>query len=223
MADEAEVQTGVRLIRCKISEISKDTDAEVTWVISFPQKFNELFLVSIATVTVSSCFTPLGEGGKEGTLLFKSSSRSKKHSNIVGDVYLHTDDGQHAFVQFEGVTVVSFTAANHPSTDFPMFSHFQYKVVKPDGQLAAGGETVTDYEVQMYKDVDRIAYWFARNVCLTISTKDRGNLLPHFQNYLKWCDLMISKVGQGENHKVAAACDNDTRDQVRVTEGHPVR
>lgn len=184
---------------------------------SFPGAHTQLWClhvpVSIASVTVNPYFTPLGKGGKQRTLLFESLIRSKEQSEIVGDVYVHTDDGQWAFVQFEGVTIVPLTAAT-PSTDIPMFSHLQYRVAKPDGLLAAAGETITDYEVQTYNDVDRIAYWFARNASLAFPANDRGSLLPHFQHYLRWCDLMVSKVGLGENHKIAAGCDNDSREDI---------
>lgn len=43
VADEAEVQTGARPVRCEISKFSKDTDAEVTWIISFSREINKPF------------------------------------------------------------------------------------------------------------------------------------------------------------------------------------
>lgn len=43
VADEAEVQTGTRPVRCEVSKFSKDTDAEVTWIISFPQEIRNPF------------------------------------------------------------------------------------------------------------------------------------------------------------------------------------
>lgn len=43
VADEAEVQTGTRPVRCEISKFSKETDAEVTWIVSFPHEINRPF------------------------------------------------------------------------------------------------------------------------------------------------------------------------------------
>jgi acyl transferase domain-containing protein/SAM-dependent methyltransferase/NADP-dependent 3-hydroxy acid dehydrogenase YdfG len=169
--------------------------------------------VSISAITVNPYFTPLGEGGKQSTMRYETFIRRKKHSKVVGDIYLHTGDGSRAFVQFEGAILVPSSPAA-PKNDIPMFSHFEYKVASPDGQLAAAGETMSDYEVQMYKDIDRVAYWFARNVSLSIPTEERHSLLPHFQNYLTWCDLMVDMVGQGAHPKVTAECNADSRQEI---------
>ncbi|KAL6228751.1 hypothetical protein BDW75DRAFT_246366 [Aspergillus navahoensis] len=56
------------------------------------------------------------------------------------------------------------------------------KTVSFSTPLAGNGETLSNYEVQLYKDVDRVAYWFARNASLSIPAAERGDLLPHFQN-----------------------------------------
>ncbi|RDW63789.1 polyketide synthase [Coleophoma cylindrospora] len=169
--------------------------------------------VSISAITVNAYFTPLSEGGKQSTLQYESSIRSKKHSEIVGDTYLYTEDGSHTFVQFEGATLVPFSRAT-PKNDLPMFSHFQYQVASPDGQLAAVGETLSDNEVQVYKDIDRVAYWFVRNVSLSIPDQQRHNLLPHFQKYLKWCDRMVKMVSRNGHPKVTSECNTDTRQDI---------
>ena len=166
--------------------------------------------VSISAITVNPYFTPLGESGKQSIMQYESLIRSKEPSKLVGDIYLHTEDGAHAFVHFEGATLVPFSRAT-PKNDLPMFSHFQYKVASPDGQLAAGGETMSDFEVQMYKDVDRAAYWFARNASLSIPAEERHELLPHFQRYLSWCDRMLDMVSRDAHPKVKAECNADSR------------
>jgi len=169
--------------------------------------------VSISAITVNPYFTPLGDGGKQSVMQYESFIRSKEPSKLVGDIYLHTEDGAHAFLHFEGATLVPFSRAT-PKNDLPMFSHFQYKVASPDGQLAAGGETMSDFDVQMYKDVDRAAYWFARNASLSIPAEERQELLPHFQRYLSWCDRMVEMVSRDAHPKVKAECNADSREAI---------
>ena len=169
--------------------------------------------VSISTITVNPYFTPLGDGGKQSAMQYESSIRNKEPSKLVGDIYLHTEDGAYAFVHFEGVTLVPFSRATSKD-DLPMFSHFQYRVASPDGQLAAGGETMSDFEVQMYKDVDRAAYWFARDASLSIPAEERHKLLPHFQRYLSWCDRMVDMVSRDAHPKVKAGCNTDSREAI---------
>lgn len=169
--------------------------------------------VSISAITFNPYFTPLGDGGKQSTMQYESFIRSKKPSKIVGDIYLHTEDGAHAFVQFEGATLMPISRAT-PKNDLPIFSHFQYKVASPDGQLAAGGETMSDFEVQMYKDIDRVAYWFARNASLSIPAEERYELLPHFQRYLSWCDRMLDMVSGNAHPKMKAEYNADSRETI---------
>ncbi|KAF3484360.1 polyketide synthase [Arthroderma uncinatum] len=169
--------------------------------------------VSISAVTINPYFTALGAGGKQNVMQFETLMRSNQLSKVVGDIYLRTDDGSHAVLQFEGATLVPFSPAT-PKNDLPMFSHFQYRVASPDAQLAAEGETVTDFEIQMYKDVDRVSYWFTRHASLSIPSDDRHGLLPHFQKYLKWCDRMVGMVSRGENPKVGPECNDDSREDI---------
>ena len=169
--------------------------------------------ISISAITVNPYFTPLGDGGKQGIIQYESSIQSKEPSKLVGNIYLNTQDGSHAFMHFEGATLVPFSRAT-PKNDLPMFSHFQYKVVSPDGQLAAGGEKMSKFEVQMYKDVDRAAYWFARNASLSIPAEERHELLPHFQKYLSWCDRMVDMISLNAHPKVKAECNADSRETI---------
>ena len=169
--------------------------------------------ISISAVTVNPYFTPLGDGGKQGVIQYESSIRSKEPSKLVGNIYLHTQDGAHAFMHFEGATLVPFSRAT-PKNDLPMFSQFQYKVASPDGQLAAGGEKMSKFEIQMYKDVDRAAYWFARNASLSIPAEERHELLPHYQKYLSWCDRMVDMISRNAHPKVKAECNADSRETI---------
>ncbi|KAI1205247.1 uncharacterized protein F4807DRAFT_471239 [Annulohypoxylon truncatum] len=178
-----------------------------------PQIWSLHVPVSIAAIIINPYYTPLGDGGKQGTMQFETYIRSKDRSKIVGDIYLNADDGSHAFLQMEGATMVPFSPASSKD-DLPMFSNFQYTVASPDGELSTAGERLTPYEVQVYKDVDRISYWYARNISKAIPAKERQGLLPHYQHYLEWCDRMVGMVSRGELPKVSAVCNADTYEDI---------
>ncbi|OTB01644.1 hypothetical protein M426DRAFT_212039 [Hypoxylon sp. CI-4A] len=169
--------------------------------------------VTIASITLNPYYTSLGEGGKQSTLPFEAYVRSKDQSQIVGDVYLHAEDGSRAFLQMEGAKMVPFSPAS-AKNDIPMFSHWDYTVAYPDGELAASEEKMTPYEIQLYKDVDRVAYWYARNISLAIPAEERLSLLPHYQKYLKWCDRIVDIVSRGELRKVSPDCNADTYEDI---------
>ena len=169
--------------------------------------------ISVSAITINPYFTMLGDGGKQPTMQYESFVRSKKASKLIGDIYLYTGDGTHAFVHFEGATLVPFSKATIKN-DIPIFSQFHHNIAFPDGQLASEGEEMSSFESQMYRDVDRAAYWFVRNVSLSIPADERHKLLPHYQKYLSWCDRMLDMVSRNAHPKVKAECNIDTRENV---------
>lgn len=171
--------------------------------------------VSFSSVVINPYFTPAGPAGKQSCLRYEARVRSNDDSRIVGDIYLSTEDSSHAFVQFEGASLVPFSPASHRD-DIPLFSRFHYYTAAPDGLLAAAGELLSQHDIQMYKDVDRISYWFARNASSSIPATERHGLLSHYQRYLKWCDRMVDMVTRGLHPKVSAACNADSREDVAL-------
>ncbi|XDG10245.1 hypothetical protein ABKA04_009860 [Annulohypoxylon sp. FPYF3050] len=178
-----------------------------------PQIWSLHVPVSITSITINPYYTRLGDGGKQGDMQFETYIRSKNQSKIVGDIYLNAEDGSHAFLQMEGATMVPFSPAT-ARNDLPLFSHFQYTIASPDGDLSTAGERLTPYEIQVYKDVDRVSYWYARNISKAIPANERHGLLPHYQNYLTWCDRMVGMVSRGELPKVSAECNADTYEDI---------
>jgi hybrid polyketide synthase/nonribosomal peptide synthetase ACE1 len=179
--------------------------------------------VSIAAVTLNPYFTAIGKGGKQINLQFESVLRSNHPSKVIGDIYLRSVGDSQGVLQIEGVALVPFSRAT-PKDDLPMFSALHYNVSLPDGPLAAAGETMSDYDVQLYKDIDRVAYWFAREVSVSIPAESRHDLLPHFQMYLTWCDRMVDMVSRNTHLKVSAACNADSRQDIsRILAKYPDR
>ncbi|KAI1170818.1 polyketide synthase [Nemania sp. FL0916] len=171
--------------------------------------------VSFSAVTINPYYLT---SGKEHTISYETFVRSEGSNRVVGDIYLLQQDetegsAPNAVVQFEGAALVPFSPAS-PSNDLPMFSRFKYGLAAPDGILAANGETMSDYDVQMFLDVDRISYWYARNAAAAIPADERHELLPHFQHYLTWCDRMVDMVTRDQHPKVKAECNADTRQVV---------
>ena len=169
--------------------------------------------VSISAVTINAYFTPLGQGGKQSDMRFETSLRSRTYSRVTGDVYLHTPDAAHTFVQLEGIALVPFSPATS-KLDLPMFAQFQHKVISPDGELAAAGERFSDSDVQLYKDIERVSYWFSRHAAESIPEEERHGLLPHFQRYLTWCDRMVDMATRGVHPKVMSEYNTDSREDV---------
>lgn len=166
--------------------------------------------VSICRITINPYFTFISYGGKQVKLQYESFITHKSSAKVVSDVSLYTSGGSHTFVQLEGATLVPFSRAT-AKDDLPMFSSFRYGVATADGEVAAAGEAFSGDEVQMYQDVDRVAYWYARNASLAFPKTRRDDLLPHFQHYLAWCDRMVDMVSHGEHNKVKPEYGDDSK------------
>lgn len=172
--------------------------------------------VSVAAVTINTFYTPLGLGaGKQTKMQYESMIRHRDHSRVLGDIYLNTDDGTHRIVQFEGVALVPFMRAT-AKDDAPMFSYLHQEVAAPDGQLATRGETITEYEAQLYADMNRVAYWYMRNASLAFPAEERQDLLAHFQQYLRWCDHVVERVSSGAHPGVSVECNSDSSEDVAL-------
>ncbi|KAJ2972236.1 hypothetical protein NQ176_g7270 [Zarea fungicola] len=179
--------------------------------------------VAISKVVLNPYFTTIGLGEKQTSMRFQSLLRSNEPSKVVGDIYVRTEDSSHGILHIEGATLVPFSRAS-PRDDIPMFSALHYKVSSPDGPLAAAGETASEYDVQLYKDIDRVAYWFLREAAGAIPPDSRTELLSHFQKYLTWCDRMVDMVSRNAHLKVPAACNADTRQDIsRILEKYKGR
>ncbi|KAI0403744.1 polyketide synthase PksB [Xylaria palmicola] len=162
----------------------------------------------ISSITINPYFTSMALG-KQTTLRYEAFIRHG--ASIEGDIQLYTENGDHSFVRFEAVKLMPFSPAS-ASNDIPMFSSLHYCPSNPDGILAAQGETLTPAEVELYKDIERIAFWYVRHVAETIKPEERSELLPHFKHYLRWCDRMVGLISRGENHQVSPEALSDTRD-----------
>ncbi|KAJ2995920.1 hypothetical protein NUW58_g1137 [Xylaria curta] len=165
----------------------------------------------ISSIAINPYFTSMVQG-KQTNMTYESFIRAQG-ATIEADIHISTEDSAHSFVQFEGVKLSPFSPAS-AATDTPMFSNFHYCLSSPDGTIAAEGEVLSEGEVEVYMDIDRIAFWYIRHVAKTIAQEERDTLLPHFQHYLKWCDHMVNLVSQGKHQKVLPNAMSDTREQI---------
>ncbi|KAI2758968.1 hypothetical protein DTO006G1_6365 [Penicillium roqueforti] len=174
------------------------------WSLHVPTRFESLVF--------NPHFSPLALG-KERSFKYETFIRTNTQGSLTADIHLYTADGKNSCIQIEGASLVPFSPGS-PKDDLPLFSSFKMRPAVPDGQLAAMGETISPYEAQVYKDIDRVAFWYIRNVAQTITPEECDQILPHFRYYLRWCERMIGMVSRGEHPKVPVECLNDERKDI---------
>ncbi|CAG8216066.1 unnamed protein product [Penicillium nalgiovense] len=174
------------------------------WSLHVPTRFDSLVF--------NPHFSPLGLG-KQGSFKYETFIRTNTQGSLTADIHLYTADGKNSCLQIEGASLVPFSPGS-PRDDLPLFSSFKMRPAIPDGQLAGMGETISPCEAQVYKDIDRVAFWYIRHVTETITQEERDQVLPHFRYYLRWCERMIGMVSRGEHPKVPRECLNDKREDI---------
>ncbi|KAE8132029.1 hypothetical protein BDV38DRAFT_297328 [Aspergillus pseudotamarii] len=175
------------------------------WSLHVPTRFESLVF--------NTHFSHLGLG-KQGSFKYETFIRTNTQGSLTADIHLYTADGKNSCIQIEGASLVPFSPAS-AKDDLPLFSSFRLRPAVPDGHLAAMGETLSPSEVQVYKDIDRVAFWYICNVVRSIPPEERDQILPHFRYYLRWCERMIDMVCRGEHPKVPPECLNDDREDIR--------
>lgn len=171
--------------------------------------------VKIDAFVINPVFTASGSSSHKQTILpYEASIRGENTSSgIVADAHLLSQDGLHAFVRIEGVSLAPFSPAQ-PNDDAVLFSSFSYQLAGPSGALAALGERPSDYEIKMAKDLERVSYFYLRRLSETIAPEERARTLLHYQRLLNWADHVVGLVDRGEHPFVTSECRKDTHAQI---------
>ncbi|KAF4992227.1 hypothetical protein FDECE_13779 [Fusarium decemcellulare] len=167
--------------------------------------------VSIDSIVINPHFS-LAIGMKQPQVPWETVVRDDDKSHIKADVQLFSEDSQHTFVQIEGVSLKPFTAAR-PEDDVTLFSHFEYLRDSPDGESAAIGDRLSPEELRIARDMERIAFFYLRQVS-EMSAEDRANALKHHQHLMAWADYTVDKCRKGDHLSVAPECLNDTQEDI---------
>lgn len=174
------------------------------WSIHVPTRIRRI------TVNPFLCGSNAGQGAP---LHFESAIGADHEAAIDGDVEVYAEDGQRTMLQVEGMHAVPFSGAT-PANDFHLFSEMTWDVAMPDGKEVArgGGATADDYELAYV--MERVAYFYMRNLDEDITQQELDKAEPHHKHYLAWVTHMLSRVAGGADYQVKTEWLHDTHDQI---------
>ncbi|KAF2646001.1 equisetin synthetase [Massarina eburnea CBS 473.64] len=167
--------------------------------------------VNIASLKINPYFS-FSEGRKQRSIPFETVHRDEVKSHILADVQLLSEDGQHAFLQIEGASIKPFTPPR-PEDDATLFSSSEYRKALPDGEAASAGLHLSDQELKVVRDLERISFYYVRNVA-NMSAEDRDNALPHHKHMMTWADYVVNECRNGTHMGVDPSCMNDTEEDI---------
>ncbi|KAL4971415.1 hypothetical protein BDW66DRAFT_155688 [Aspergillus desertorum] len=174
---------------------------ERMWTLHVPTK--------VRSIVINPYFTTLG-ANKQESLRYVTAARAAGPGKVVAELDLLTSDASHTFVQVQGLDLTPLSAAV-PEDDAVLFSQFQYRLSSPDGDVAAAGDSFPHRELSVAIDMERIAFYYMRQLLATVTAEERATTLPHYRILLKWAEHAVSKVIDGADPHVPAAARHDTR------------
>ncbi|KAH9909070.1 lovastatin nonaketide synthase [Xylariomycetidae sp. FL2044] len=166
------------------------------------------------TIQINPYFTALGIG-KQDSFRFMSVSNEFRNGKAVTDLNLFVKDGNHTFLQVEGMELIPISAAL-PEDDAVLFSKFDYKIAEPNGELAADGHKFQPSHLRMALDSERVAFFYLRKLVDTITHEERARTLPHYRHLLDWAAYVVPQVVRGENPHIPKDAQHDTQDVINT-------
>lgn len=164
----------------------------------------------IKSVNINPYFTSRGIGKQK----FMSWDCWLNYANGIAtqDTTIFSEDNYHSFIQVQGLEASPLTAPN-AGNDVPIFSRFDHRVDRPDGNVAGIDEpAVLEVEDDVIES-DRFAFYYIRRLAESISEEERENALPHYRHLLKWAHHVLDEVTNGRNKFLSIDCLTDREER----------
>ncbi|KAM0202100.1 hypothetical protein ACHAQI_010959 [Fusarium lateritium] len=177
--------------------------------------------VTIQSLVINPYFC---QGDKKGRadIPWETVVRDEEKGFIMADLSLLSENGDHTFIQIEGISLKPLTPAT-ARDDVTLFSNFKYDRTVPNGELAAAGDKLSAEELKVAKDMERIAFYYLRKVA-EMSEEDVKNALDHHKSLIAWGRYTVDKVRSGTHEFVDKGWLLDDQDTIlKLTDQHRER
>ncbi|TWU75743.1 putative nrps-t1pks biosynthetic cluster [Metarhizium rileyi] len=154
----------------------------------------------------------LAAAGREDDIRFVSVVEDYNHVRLVADVNLFAAESNHAFLHMDHVELVPLQAGL-PQNDASMFFTFECGPMIPNGDIL-NPHNFSHKGWQAAADIERICFFYMRQLLQSVTSEDRANTLPHYCNLLDWAAHAVSLVVEGKNEHIRPDAQNDTKSDI---------
>ncbi|CAH0054721.1 unnamed protein product [Clonostachys solani] len=154
------------------------------------------------------------EGGKNVPFhAFIQPSEALPSADIVGDVEIHSANGDRITVQLQGLHV---TPLEKPSAanDVAVFFDMAWTPEVPHGRTVDWAEDEYSVERSLCPDTERIACFHLRHLQAAIPKHSRGSMARHHVCFLDWVDHCLDKIASGSHPHVHAEWMTDSEETI---------
>ncbi|KAI1766326.1 hypothetical protein GGR53DRAFT_464558 [Hypoxylon sp. FL1150] len=117
---------------------------------------------------------------------------------MPGDVNVYSCGYRESIIQFEGLTFAPFAAATSKD-DRLLFQKSLWCAEGPDGEAVIGDRRPTAWERQKALDAERAAFFYLKNLHLSVSKSSRATLPWYRQAMLEYCEMIYETVASGRH------------------------
>ena len=143
-------------------------------------------------------------------LQFRSSVAPGDNGDINGDVEVYREDGLTTMIQLQGLHTKPLTAED----DLNIFSECTWDVESPTGNsLTLQGDDLNT-ENEIFSAVERVAYFYLKNLDESIPKSARQNLPEHQARLFNYVDHTLRKVEQGDLAHLPKEFLQDTHEDI---------
>lgn len=163
-------------------------------------------------VDVSALRLAQSKGDSELTHTADCYVRSTSGSTISGDVSIFSGSDYHPELQIEGITCTSLER-NLAKNDRKTFSQ---TIWVPDisNDLPPGTPWCPE-DKELAEIIERVVYFYLRNLREEISPKEIPSMEDHFQCLMDWAlNHVLPRIESGRHHRVKAAWKEDTPEMI---------
>ncbi|KAL4795761.1 putative hybrid NRPS/PKS enzyme [Aspergillus venezuelensis] len=171
--------------------------------------------ISRIVINPSLCLANSAGGA---TMKIISTITSNNGANVNGDVDIYPSDSKHSMLQLECLRTKPMVPPT-ASTDVQIFSQPVWESAYPDA-LSLADSSVT--ETRLGYILERVAYFYLRQIQKKVRVSDRQKCEPHFIHLLSYVDSVLSRADSNSHPLVQADWATDTEDDIiRTIERHP--
>ncbi|KAF2682692.1 hypothetical protein K458DRAFT_453848 [Lentithecium fluviatile CBS 122367] len=178
--------------------------------------------VAIRSIIINPYFTARGAGGRPKKFEYQTVAAQAPSVPVLADIDVFAGERfDKPFVQIESVEIKPF-AQGTAADDVTLFTGFDYRLASPDGPAAVAGENFYNSErLRMLEVLERVGYFYIRQMHQTLMPVEKANALPHYKYFLEFADTrayiksLTAQYRESVDIRLLEAAGDNIVDEVR--------
>lgn len=150
-------------------------------------------------------------GAPGGFVSFHATVESDRPSDLRGDFEVHSEDNSATLIQLQGLSTTPLIPVS-ADNDLNLFTEMTWAPESPPGRAALQGKADEDRAISL--DMERVAYYYMRQVDTVVPKEKRGELEWHHQAFYRYFDHNLEWVAKGTHPFVNTDWRSDTRETI---------